>query len=476
MTIKTVNKTVFLIFLLWALSACRPGNTAMNNGSLKLPATYNRQGDSLSTGTLSWKNYFSDSNLVALIDTALVRNQELNIALREINIGANEVRARKGEYLPFLRLQGGGGVEKSSRFTREGAVEDHLTVAPGKPFPEPLTDVMGGLFASWELDVWQKLRNAKRAAAIRYLAGIQGRHFIMTNLVAEIANTYYELMALDNLVNIVHENVKIQTDALGIVKQQKDAAKLTQLAVNRFEAQLLNTQSLEFELRQRVVEAENRINVLTGGVRQPIRRESASFINLSVDTVHAGIPSMLLRNRPDVRKAELQLAAAKLDVKAARANFYPSLSLSAGIGYRAFNPAYLIQPEGLIYNLAGDLMAPLVNRNAIRANYQSANERQIQELLRYEQTILNAYVEVVNQLAQVENSSQGLKLKTREVDILMQSVDIANNLFRFARADYLEILLTQREALKSKMELMEIKLKQMNARVNVYRALGGGWN
>jgi outer membrane protein TolC len=192
--------------------------------------------------------------------------------------------------------------------------------------------------------------------------------------------------------------------------------------------------------------------------------------------VHAGIPSMLLRNRPDVRKAELQLAAAKLDVKAARANFYPSLSLSAGIGYRAFNPAYLIQPEGLIYNLAGDLMAPLVNRNAIRANYQSANERQIQELLRYEQTILNAYVEVVNQLAQVENSSQGLKLKTREVDILMQSVDIANNLFRFARADYLEILLTQREALKSKMELMEIKLKQMNARVNVYRALGGGWN
>ncbi|MCC6836812.1 MAG: TolC family protein, partial [Cytophagales bacterium] len=160
---------------------------------------------------------------------------------------------------------------------------------------------------------------------------------------------------------------------------------------------------------------------------------------------------------------------------AARANFYPSLGIHAGIGFQAFNPVYLISPESMMYNLAGDLMAPLINRNAIKAAYNTANAQQVQAVYNYEQTILNAYLDVLNQLSKINNYNQSFETKNKEVEILVRSIGIANNLFNSARADYAEVLLTQREALESKMELVEIKMKQLNAKVNVYRALGGGW-
>jgi len=262
---------------------------------------------------------------------------------------------------------------------------------------------------------------------------------------------------------------------LQIVKQQKEAAKLTLLAVNRFEAQLLNTTNLQYEIQQRIIEAENQIRFLTGSFSSSIVRSSQVFSDIGSDSVYAGVPSQLLINRPDIRQAELNLAAAKLDVKVARANFYPSFRIEAGAGFQAFDASYLFKPESVLYNLTGDLIAPLINRNAIKAAYRSANARQIQEVYLYEQAILNGYVDVVNQLAKVQNYARSYEAKSREVEILTRSIEISNSLFRSARADYLEVLLTQREALESRMELIEIKMKQLNARVNIYRALGGGW-
>jgi outer membrane protein, multidrug efflux system len=405
----------------------------------------------------------------------LKRNQELNITLQEIEIRRNEVRARKGEYLPFVDIRGGAGFEKEGRYTRHGAVDEDLEIKPGTKVPEPLPDFMVGAFASWELDVWKKLRNAKKGAALRYLGSVEGRNFQVTNLIAEIANSYYELMALDNQLNIIQQNIAIQTDALQIVKQQKEAAKLTQLAVNRFEAQLLNTKNLQYEIQQRIIETENRLQFLTGGFPTQVRRSSMAFDSIRLDSVAIGLPSQLLKNRPDIRQAELELAAAKLDVKVARANFYPSFRIQGGVGFQAFNASYLINPKSVLYNLGGDLIAPLVNRNAIKAQYYSANARQIQSVYNYQQTILKAYVDVVNQLSGVQNYARSYETKSQEVEILLQSIEISNSLFKSARADYLEILLTQREALESKMELVEIKQKQLNAKVNIYRALGGGW-
>ncbi len=473
---KIVYRSFAFILLLSSMMGCKTQQQAVDRRLGALPESFNASKDSATIAELNWKEYFRDENLIALIDSALRRNQELNITLQEIQISKNEIRARKGEYLPFIGLQASTGLEKSGRYTRPGSVEENLEIRPGQLYPEPLPDFMVGAFASWELDVWKKLRNAKKSAALRYLATVEGKNFMVTNLIAEIANSYYELMALDNLLSIVEQNIEIQTDALGIVKQQKDNARLTQLAVNRFEAQLLNTKNLQYQIRQDIVETENRLKFLTGGFRRTIPRNSANFNDVVLDSAYVGIPSQLLKNRPDIRQAELQLAAARVDVKVARANFYPSFRITAGAGFQSFNTAYLISPESMIYNLAGDLMAPLINRNAIKAAYSSANARQIQEVYNYEKTVLNAYLDVVNQLSKVQNFAHSYETKAQEVDILMQSITIANSLFRSARADYLEVLLTQREALESKMDLIEIKMKQMNAKVNIYKALGGGWN
>jgi len=463
---------VTVALLLWS---CNSPKSTVRLENTNLPSSFNTSQDTLNSADLDWRAYFEDENLNSLIDTALKNNQELNIFLQEIEISKNEIRARKGEYLPFVDLQAGAGLEKEGRFTRHGAVDEQLEIQPGKRFPDPFSDYLIGASASWEIDIWKKLRNAKKSAISRYLASVEGRNLLATNLVAEIAESYYELLALDNLLNIIERNIEIQSDAFLVVKQQKESAKVTQLAVNRFQAQLLNTQNLQFSIRQRIVETENRINFLTGRLPKTIQRSSESFDNISTEMVQSGVPSQLLRNRPDIRQAELELSAAKLDVKVARANFYPSFGIKAGFGYQAFNPRYLINPESILYNLAGDLTAPLINRNAIKAAYNSANAQQIQAVYNYEQTILNGYLDVINQLAKSDNYTQSYDRKSQEVDILMQSVNIANSLFNSARADYGEVLLTQREALESKMELIEIKMQQLNAKVNIYRALGGGW-
>jgi NodT family efflux transporter outer membrane factor (OMF) lipoprotein len=473
---KIMHRTLPIVFILSLLLGCKTFQNHVKTESKAVPVSFNNLQDSTSIARINWKEYFSDENLVALIDTALKRNQELNITLQEIEIFRNEVRARKGEYLPFVGIRAAAGLEKEGRYTRHGAVDENGEIMPGRRFPEPLPNYMLESFASWEVDVWRKLRNAKKAAALRYLAGREGRNFLVTNLIAEIADLYYELMALDNHLDIIVRNISLQNNALQIVRQQKDAAKLTQLAVNRFEAQLLNTTSLQYEIRQRITETETRLRFLTGSFDREIPRRSGRFVDIVLDSVSIGIPSQMLVNRPDIRQAELELAAAKLDVKAARANFFPSVRIESGVGFQAFNTAYLFNPESILLGAAGNLVAPLVNRNALIGQYNSATARQIQAVYEYERTILNAYVDVVNQVSGIENFARNYETKSQEVEILMQSIVTSNSLFRSARADYLEVLLTQREALESKMELVEIRRRQMNSKVNIYRALGGGWN
>ena len=229
-------------------------------------------------------------------------------------------------------------------------------------------------------------------------------------------------------------------------------------------------------IKQQITEEENRINFLLGRIPQPIQRASAGFMDTKLKMMQAGIPTQLLQNRPDIRKAELELAAADLNIAVAKANFYPSFAIRAGVGFQAFNPKYLLStPESLMFSLAGDMMAPLVNRNAITAVYKNANATQIQAAYDYEKTIINAYAEVSNQVSNIDNLEKNYQLKSAQVDAMTQSVDVANQLFKAARADYLEVLLTQREALEAKTELIETKQKQISAMVNLYKSLGGGW-
>ncbi|PHK37721.1 RND transporter [Nostoc linckia z16] len=460
-----------------SVTGCKLPNVVKREEDKNVPAAYANAAaaDTTNTASLKWRQYFNDPHLVTLIDSALANNQELNITLQEIAVSKSEIQARKGEYLPFVGLRGGAGLDKVGRYTNIGALEHNVEIVEGKENPEPLQDYNLGLYANWELDIWKKLRNAKKAAVNRYLASVEGRNFMVTNIISEIADAYYELLALDNQLAIVNQNIAIQNNVLEIVKLQKESARTTELAVRRFQAQVLNTQGLKFGIQQRITETENRINFLVGRFPQRVERTSQTFTDLQPPMIHTGVPSQLLANRPDIRQAELDLAAAKLDVKVAKARFYPSLGISAGVGYQAFNPSYIFKPESLIYSLAGDLAAPLINRNAIKASYAGASARQVQAVYDYERTILNAYVEVSNQLAKISNTQQAYELKAKQVDALNQSIDISNDLFRSARADYMEVLMTQRDALESKFDLIETKMQQMNAMVNIYRALGGGW-
>ena len=482
MNLSTMLKRIIAISLgvactSFSFTACTTPALVERSVSKEVPASYKTSQDTTNTAKGKWQACFTDPHLSELINTALQNNQELNILIQEIQLAKNEVKARKGEYLPSVSLKGAAGVDKVARYTNIGAMEATTEIKPGKEMPEPLTDLLAGAFATWEVDIWHKLRNAKEAAVLRYLATEEGKNFMVTNLVAEVASSYYELLALDNQLDIINQNIEIQNNALEIVKLQKQAARVTELAVRRFEAQVLSTRSLQYDIQQRITETENRINFLVGRFPQPITRDAKAFSNLLPAIVQVGVPVQLLENRPDIKQAELELAAAKLDVQVAKANFYPSLGLTAGIGYQAFNPSYLLKaPEALLYSLAGDLTAPLINKNAIKASYYSANAKQIQAVYNYEQTVLKAYIEVANQLSNIGNLEKSYELKSQQVQALNQSVIISNDLFRSARADYMEVLMTQRDALETKFELIETKMRQMNATVQMYQALGGGWN
>ncbi|RYD58024.1 MAG: efflux transporter outer membrane subunit [Sphingobacteriales bacterium] len=473
---KNIYTCLAIAGLSTALGACNIPAAVSKSENTAVPASYANSQDTTNSGKVNWKTFFKDPYLTALIDTALQNNQELNITLQEIAISRNEIRIRKGEYLPFVGLKSAAGADKAPRYTNTGTLEANTQIDPGKERPEPLPDYMLSAYATWEVDVWRKLRNAKKSAVNRYLASVEGKNFVVTNLVAEIANSYYELLALDNELKIVQQNIDIQSNALEIVRLQKSAARVTELAVQRFEAEVLKTRSLQYNIKQEITETENRINFLLGRFPQPIARNSDNFIDLGTGDVATGVPSQLLSNRPDIRQAEMNLTASKLDVKVAKAAFYPSVRITAAAGLQAFDPTYLAKaPESILYSLAGDAIAPLVNRNAIKGVYYSANAKQVQAVYNYERTILNAYVEVLNQVAKINNLEQTYDLKAKQVQALTNAITISNDLFKSARADYMEVLLTQRDALESRFELIETKKQQMNARVNIYHALGGGW-
>ncbi|WP_343524811.1 TolC family protein [Pedobacter sp.] len=471
-----IFKGLGLVLICAAYTACKLPEVAQRAENKSVPVSFNGSQDTVSTAGIQWRNFFTDPYLISLIDTALKNNQELNITLQDIEIAKNEIKAKKGELLPSVTYGVGAGLDKVGRYTSSGAGDASTEITPGKGVPEVLPDYRFGLQANWEADIWHKLRNSKKAAINHYLSTVEGKNFVITNLIAEIANSYYELLASDNQLETVKKTIELQSSALELMKIQKQATRVNELAVRKFEAEVLSSKSLEFDIQQDITENENKINFLLGRFPQPIMRDKSSFTDLVPATVHSGLPSQLLANRPDIKQAEYELAAAKLDVKVAKAQFYPSLGISAAIGYQAFNPSYLLRtPESLTYSLAGDLAGPLINRNAIKAEYSSANAKQLQAVFEYEKTILNGYIEVANQLSKISNLQKSYDLKSKQVTALNQSIDISNDLFKAARADYFEVLMTQRDALQSKLELIETKKQQLNAVVDIYHALGGGW-
>jgi NodT family efflux transporter outer membrane factor (OMF) lipoprotein len=460
------------------LQACGIPDLTVKNEDTHLPEQFKAELSEQTTGgpVVKWKDFFEDQNLLSLIDIAIANNKEVNMMLQRISVAENEIQARKGQYLPFVKFGTAAEGEKVGDFTRDGAVENSLLLKNGQQFPTVLGDYRFGLFSTWEIDVWKKLRNSAQVAVLEFMATNEGKNFLVTNLVAEVAHSYYELQALDNQLENLTQNISIQQNGLEIVKQLQYYARTSTLAVKRYEAEVAKNQSKVFEIKQQITVVENRLNFLLGRTPQPIERASAGFMEMKPKYIQSGIPSQLLQNRPDIRKAELELSAAKLNIQVAKANFYPSFGINAGIGFDAFALKYLINtPESLAATIAGELVAPVVNKNAIIAEYKNSNAQQIQAAYEYEQSIINAFTEVANQLSNINNLDKNYVLKRTQVDALVKSIDISVQLFKSARTDYLDVLLTQRDALEAKKDLIETKQKQIVAMVDLYKSLGGGW-
>ena len=417
-----------------------------------------------------WDTFFADPDLRELIAEALENNQQLDIQLQDIILTQNNVAALRGEYIPRLDATGGAGLAKDGEYTPEGVSH----AAHG--LKEPIPDFRFGFVASWETDIWSRLRNARKAALLHYEATIQERNFLITEIVAEIANSYYDLVALDVQIEILDRNIALQRDALEIVKLKKAAAHDTELGVQRFRAEVLKNEGRRLSLEQRRVVVENRINFLVGRFPQRVARDSRGLMTTDPGMVATGLPSDLLENRPDVKAAELRLEASKLDTRSAKARFYPSLRLDASVGFEAFNLKHLINtPQSLAYNLAGNLVAPLLNRAAIKADYRSANARQVQAVLDYERAILQAFTDVYNQMAAISNLGLRYQRLSAQVEAMHAAIEVSRALYQSAQADYSEVLMTTRDSLEAEMELVEAKKDQMQALVAVYQALGGGW-
>jgi len=465
---------ILLICLVYA-SCNIPKELQVNNNKVT-PSSFLDSKDTVNSAQINWREFFVDKNLVSLIDTAIKNNPDVLMTLQEIEIARNRVMSRDALLSPSISAGGGLGLEKVGRYTSQGAGDASAEIIPGKLVPEHLTDFLIGFHASWEADIWGKIRSSKKAAFTRYLVSIEGKNFVITNLVAEVANSYYELLSIDNQLEIIRESIQLQKSQLEIVRVQKEASVVTELAVKQFEARVFNSQGLEFELLQKITEYENKINFLLGRFPQKIIRDKETFSTQMPAKIKVGIPSQLLVNRPDIKQAELELLATKCDAKAARLEFYPSLDITSSMGFQAFKPSYLLRtPQSLLYSLISDVAGPIVNRKAITAEFNTANALQVGAMYNYQKTILNGFAEVSNELSNINNLEKVYNLKSKEVEVLIKSIDISNDLFKSARANYLEVLMAQRDALESKLELVEVRKRQFNSITNIYKALGGGW-
>ena len=474
MKIKFQNIIICLLIAL-LLESCAAPKIMEANKLTPLPETYIGKVDTSNIVKVAWNQFFTDSQLTALIDTALLNNLDLMMTVQEIEIAKSKIRLTGGKLLPTVTAGIGASVEKVGRYTSQGAGDASADITPGEGVPESLTNFQLGFQTSWEADIWGKLRNAKKSAYTIYLGSIEGKKWVTTNLIAEVANSYYELVSLQTQLDIIKNAIELQQKELEVVKAQKEASVVTELAVKQFEALVYNAENQAFDISQNITETENKLNLLLGRYPQKIK-VSNGFYQPLPKVIEVGIPSQLLKNRPDIQQAELALIASKLDVKVAAAEFYPSVNIGAGLGLNAFKMQYLFRsPESIMYSLMTDVAGPLINKSAIKAEFANANAIQIESAYQYQKAILNGFVEVTNQVANVKNLESSFQLKNKESEAQIAAVNISSELFKYGKANYLEVLTAQRESLSSKLELVEIRKQQYHAITNLYKSLGGGW-
>ncbi|MBX2913869.1 MAG: TolC family protein [Cyclobacteriaceae bacterium] len=476
---KFVQKLILLFLVGLNLYGCKTASI-LSEPDLQIPNQFISTTDSTKySGSIPWKDFFTDTHLQALLDEALVNNPDQKMAIQRVEAVRANVRLAKGSLLPSLGVSIAAGKQRFGEYTMDGVGNFDTNFSPNisedQRMPQNLPDYFTSLQSTWEIDLWGKLRNQKRATVARLLATDAGRKLITTTLVAAVAETYYELLALDNELLIIEKNIQLQERALQIVSAQKEAGRATELAVKQFSAQLINTRNLEVDIRQRIFSTQATLNFLVGRFNQPIQRSTPILMQPLPQQLNSGVPAQMLRRRPDILQAELQMQASRFNVNAARAAFLPSLNITASWGLQSFNLSKWLDPASLTYTVLGGVTAPIFYRNQLKADLKRANAEQREALYAYQKSVLQGYQEVITGLNQINALQTAAQLKQQEVTVLNEGVAASNDLYVAGMASYLEVITAQKSVLEAELQLTATRKAQFFTMIDLYRALGGGW-
>lgn len=461
----------FFIALLVLINACSV-HKKYEQPQLDVPATYRgvSYSDTSTIADIEWRRFYTDTDLQKLIETGLDNNHDLLVAIKRMEMSTKRVQQSKLLNLPDLNLQITGQYNRPSNNSLNGiSVKNFL----GKSHVENYMAV-GNL--SWEVDVWGKIKGQKELALARYLQSQEGIKAVQTSLVAQIAQGYYNLLMLDKQLEIARSNLALNDSFLVATRLLKDAGISNALAVQQAEVQKRSTELLIPQLEEAIELQENSIQVLTGQMPGPVKRNSKlDELNLFTG-IEAGTPVSIVSRRPDVRTAELDLIAANAEAGIAKANLYPALNLTLGGGLESFRASnWFNLPNSLFGLVAGTIAQPVFQRGRLKTEADLALLQREEAVIRFRQSVLQATTEVTDALLQLRKLKEQEAIAAAQTDTLHKAIETAQLLFRSDMATYLEIITVQGNALQAELELAAIRRNQLTSRVELYRALGGGW-
>ncbi|MBC6997806.1 efflux transporter outer membrane subunit [Cytophaga sp. FL35] len=419
--------------------------------------------DSVSMAQVSWKDIFTDAQLQSHIEKGLTNNLDIRIALQSIISAESYLKQGKAGYFPTLSATASATRTKNSENSQFGSI-----------FSEAIEQYQLSGTLSWEADVWGKIRSNKRAANANYLQSVAAHQAVKTQLVASIADLYYQLLALDRQKLVAEETLEARKSSLETTMALKDAGQVTEVAVKQTEAQVHTTEIILIDLENNIKLLENSFSLLLGEAPHSIARTTIEDQEINTD-LNTGVPALLLANRPDVIQAEYALVNAFELTNVARSSMYPSLTLTAQGGFQSLELDNFIDASSLFSSLVGSLTQPLFNQRKLRTQLEAAKAQQEQALLNYKKSLLTAGQEVSNALYNYEAETKKLSAREKELDSYALAEDYSEELLNNGLANYLEVLTARQNALNSELNLIDSKYGQLSATVELYRALGGGW-
>ena len=410
--------------------------------------------DTASIASLSWRELFTDSHLQTLIEHALQSNTDLLSAQQRIKEAEATLSSAKLAYLPLFMLTPQGGV---SSFDKSKGSWTYTGIAS----------------ASWEIDIFGKLTNAKRRSKALYLQSLEYEQAVSTSLLANVANLYYTLLMLDEQYRISEETAVNWRESVRTMRAMMAAGMTNEASVSQSEANCRQVEASLLDLKQQIKEVENSLSILLGEVPGGIERGHLAGQDFPEDLT-VGVPLQLLSRRPDVKSAELSLASAFYSTNAARSAFYPSITLSGTAGWTNSAGNMIINPGKLLLSAVGALTQPLFNKGLNIAQLKIAKAQQEEAKLAFQQALLNAGSEVNNALTQVQTARGKTELRTGQITSLENAVRSTQLLMQHGTSTYLEVLTAQQSLLSAQLTQVADRFDEIQGIINLYQALGGG--